>query len=534
MGCTSSREALLGQLLPSYCIRAPQLSPRQVELVRASWKRLLDGTPAYRKILVTKGGDSLSSPDNTTTSPALAGSSLSLAREQSPLTPAASSTSATVEDTRTSGSQVIQPEDNPKSPLYSPIAFIFDTFYTRLFEVAPGVRPLFKQSIKVQGRALIKMIDAALSLLEDTKKLVPALERLAVRHLKYGAEPAHYSVVGEVLLYTLETCLGHGQGQGQDDDDGGWSDELKMAWLTLYSLMMVVMLPKAYPKGWPPAGSAAKKSASVAPAPLVMPPASAGGPESGGSSMIGLASPGGGDTTDKNKKIKVVDIDPPRMNDDNNASPATVAPLTGMCPATGIVGVNPHLSPAAAAAPTTINHQASSASGGGPLLPLQSEGSSLPSPAADIRITAASPGLDNSSSLESRAQDESTGGGGVVAGASGVAPASSSAAVLETSVATISVNPAAGTAALSSTILSGPSDDSTASSSSGAASNDNSQATAAPAAESGDVTPSSGAAAVAAAAAGGADPASAPAAGAEGAAEAAAEEPTPLSPSSHA
>jgi sulfur relay (sulfurtransferase) DsrC/TusE family protein len=37
------------------------------------------------------------------------------------------------------------------------VVFFFRTFYERLFEVAPSVRPLFKSDMSVQGRALVKV-----------------------------------------------------------------------------------------------------------------------------------------------------------------------------------------------------------------------------------------------------------------------------------------------------------------------------------------------------------------------------------------
>jgi hypothetical protein len=39
----------------------------------------------------------------------------------------------------------------------SSVVFFFRTFYERLFEVAPSVRPLFKSDMSVQGRALVKV-----------------------------------------------------------------------------------------------------------------------------------------------------------------------------------------------------------------------------------------------------------------------------------------------------------------------------------------------------------------------------------------
>lgn len=85
----------------------------------------------------------------------------------------------------------------------SHLTFFFETFYARLFDVHPGSRVLFKNSIRAQGKALVGMISAAVSLLRNPEKLVPALEGLAVGHAKKGVLANQYGIVGEVLLYTF-------------------------------------------------------------------------------------------------------------------------------------------------------------------------------------------------------------------------------------------------------------------------------------------------------------------------------------------
>jgi nitric oxide dioxygenase len=212
MGCSVS--VPLVELLPAYCNPKPALTPTHVADVRASWKAIVEGTAAYRARVALSPQPSAASSG---------GSSLSFA-------------GPSPETTRSSSGPELAPEDNPKHPLYSPIAHFFDSFYNRLFEVAPEVRGLFKHSIKVQGRALVKMLDAALNLLQSPSTLKRALRDLALRHLRYGAEPKHYSIVGECLLFALETCLGPEL----------WTAEVKEGWLTVFSFMMVVMLPAAY------------------------------------------------------------------------------------------------------------------------------------------------------------------------------------------------------------------------------------------------------------------------------------------------
>ena len=54
---------------------------------------------------------------------------------------------------------------------------------------------------------------------------------LAVRHNRYGAEPAHYTVVGQCLLWTLEKGLGD-----------KWNDETREAWVAVYGVLSDAMI----------------------------------------------------------------------------------------------------------------------------------------------------------------------------------------------------------------------------------------------------------------------------------------------------
>jgi hemoglobin-like flavoprotein len=72
----------------------------------------------------------------------------------------------------------------------SALTWFYNSFYDRLFDVHPVCRPQFRNNMVAQGKALVKMIGAALSLLEDTPNLVNALTGLAVAHSKKGVRKA--------------------------------------------------------------------------------------------------------------------------------------------------------------------------------------------------------------------------------------------------------------------------------------------------------------------------------------------------------
>ena len=107
-------------------------------------------------------------------------------------------------------------------------------FYARLFELAPQVRALFKGDMTEQGRKLMAMLRTVVTVLDKPDVLVPAAERLTERHVGYGAQPAHYAVVGQALIDTLQTGLGD-----------AFTAETKAAWLAAYGTLSSVMIAAA-------------------------------------------------------------------------------------------------------------------------------------------------------------------------------------------------------------------------------------------------------------------------------------------------
>ena len=111
---------------------------------------------------------------------------------------------------------------------------IAETFYRRLFEVAPGVRPLFKGPIDAQGQKLVMALKQIVMSLKSPKDLTDFLTNLSKRHVGYGAVAAHYPVVGEVLLATFEEVLG---------DE--FTPELKELWGGAYGVVADAMIKAA-------------------------------------------------------------------------------------------------------------------------------------------------------------------------------------------------------------------------------------------------------------------------------------------------
>ncbi|MEP6739124.1 MAG: globin family protein [Caldimonas sp.] len=107
-------------------------------------------------------------------------------------------------------------------------------FYTHLFEADPSLRQLFHGDMTHQGQRLMGMIGSALGLLDRPAALLPVLRSLGARHAGYRVEPAHYAVVGQALLKTLEQGLGP-----------AFTAETREAWVDLYGVISGTMIEGA-------------------------------------------------------------------------------------------------------------------------------------------------------------------------------------------------------------------------------------------------------------------------------------------------
>jgi len=112
-----------------------------------------------------------------------------------------------------------------------------ELFYGRLFEIAPQVRAMFPDDMTEQRKKLMATLTIVVNGLNNLDTILPAASALAKRHVAYGAEPAHYPVVGEALLWTLEKGLGD-----------AWTPEVAAAWTAAYTTLSGYMISEAYEK----------------------------------------------------------------------------------------------------------------------------------------------------------------------------------------------------------------------------------------------------------------------------------------------
>jgi eukaryotic-like serine/threonine-protein kinase len=107
-----------------------------------------------------------------------------------------------------------------------------ELFYRLLFEIDPGVRPLFAATdMRVQGEMLLTVLSSVVQGLDSFAELRPTLVALGRRHRSYGVELKHYDAVEQALLEMLQRLLGD-----------AFTPEVRRAWSRVYNQIARVMI----------------------------------------------------------------------------------------------------------------------------------------------------------------------------------------------------------------------------------------------------------------------------------------------------
>ena len=112
-----------------------------------------------------------------------------------------------------------------------------DAFYSKLFTDTPALRKMFPNNMEEQYQKLIDMMNSIVMNLDKLDKITEDISAMAKRHVDYGVRPAHYKLVGNALLWTLQIGLG---------DD--WNEEVNIAWTACYTLLADTMIQSANEK----------------------------------------------------------------------------------------------------------------------------------------------------------------------------------------------------------------------------------------------------------------------------------------------
>lgn len=109
------------------------------------------------------------------------------------------------------------------------------SFYDNLFTANPEAKPLFDTTdMEAQKKKLLSSLVLVVENLRNPDALDSALKGLGARHVKYGALPEHYPLVGSALLTTFQQYLGN-----------KWTPEVKQAWVGAYGAISEIMLDGA-------------------------------------------------------------------------------------------------------------------------------------------------------------------------------------------------------------------------------------------------------------------------------------------------
>jgi hemoglobin-like flavoprotein len=107
-------------------------------------------------------------------------------------------------------------------------------FYSKLFELDPSLKSMFKTDMADQRKKLMQILGVAVSSLNNLAAIVPAVQDLGRRHVKYGVRPQHYNTVAEAILWMLEQTLG-----------ATFTPAIKQSWTEVYTVLADTMIAAA-------------------------------------------------------------------------------------------------------------------------------------------------------------------------------------------------------------------------------------------------------------------------------------------------
>ena len=110
-------------------------------------------------------------------------------------------------------------------------------FYTRLFELAPSTKPLFKADMQEMTRQLMQTIGMIVTGMSTPHEVMNFVADHGRKHVEYGVAEADYETVRTALLWTLNQILG-----------SEFTPEAEAAWTEAYDFIAKVMKDAAFKK----------------------------------------------------------------------------------------------------------------------------------------------------------------------------------------------------------------------------------------------------------------------------------------------
>ena len=113
------------------------------------------------------------------------------------------------------------------------LSWFYNIFYQRLFDIYPTCKSLFAHDPYCQGKFLLRLITTLLQDPASDSQYRSAVSALAVELSNKRFRPYELGILGDVLFYALEQCLGVER----------YSFEVDMCWKKAFSHLMVQIIP---------------------------------------------------------------------------------------------------------------------------------------------------------------------------------------------------------------------------------------------------------------------------------------------------
>lgn len=110
-------------------------------------------------------------------------------------------------------------------PLLDSQPSLAERFYAQLFAAHPQLRSMFPRDMENQKRKLLEMLNLIIENLRAPQTVLPALKKLGVSHVGYGARPEHYPIVARTLIGAIAELSGP---RWTADVEADWSSALKL------------------------------------------------------------------------------------------------------------------------------------------------------------------------------------------------------------------------------------------------------------------------------------------------------------------
>lgn len=112
---------------------------------------------------------------------------------------------------------------------------IVDDFYSKLFELDPSLRIVFKNDLGEQKRKLMQSLGFVVANMNSPMTLLPVIRHFGRRHALYGAQPTLFASAKQAFLYALSKHLGE-----------AFTAEAQSAWNALLEMLITPMLAGAH------------------------------------------------------------------------------------------------------------------------------------------------------------------------------------------------------------------------------------------------------------------------------------------------